>query len=175
MSRYLRSQRAGSYYFFTLVTAKRRPLLTEPSVRHALRNAIQAVRLEQPFRIHGWVLLPDHLHCLWELPPGDTDFARRWSIIKRKVSQSVHLPPTSNSRVARRESGFWQRRFWEHGIRDADDYRRHMDYLHWNPVKHGLVTRVADWPWSSFHRLVREGLYPTGWGDAGEQDGDFGE
>ena len=121
------------------------------------------------------MLLPDHLHCLWELPPGDTDFARRWSIIKRKVSQSVHLPPTSNSRVARRESGFWQRRFWEHGIRDADDYRRHMDYLHWNPVKHGLVTRVADWPWSSFHRLVREGLYPTGWGGAGEQDGDFGE
>jgi putative transposase len=169
MSNYQRC-RDGSLYFFTLVTEGRRPLLTEAPARLALRRAIEQVRQRHPFSIHAWVLLPDHLHCLWELPPGDRDYARRWSMIKRQTSQALSLPDSvSLSRHLRRECGLWQRRFWEHSIRDPLDYRRHLDYLHWNPVKHGLVRNVGDWPWSSFHRLVRQGLYPGDWGGMAEQ------
>lgn len=176
MSEYRRSREAGALYFFTVVSHGRRSLLTRPELRLSLRRAIQAVRQRHPFAIHGWVLLPDHLHCLWQLPQDDADFGRRWSMIKRKVSQDFpDGAALSLSRQLRGERGIWQRRFWEHLIRGEDDYRRHMDYLHWNPVRHGLVARVADWPWSSFHRLVREGRYPADWGGAGEVEGGFGE
>lgn len=177
MSNYHRARDAGACYFFTLVTHQRQPVLTQPRLREALRLAIERVRQGHPFSIHGWVLLPDHLHCLWQLPEGDTDYSRRWSMIKRLTSQA--MPELSGSislsRNLRRESGLWQRRFWEHRIRDERDYRQHLDYLHWNPVRHALVERVADWPWSSYHRLVREGVYPADWGGSGEVQGAFGE
>lgn len=176
MSDYRRARDAGACYFFTLVTHRRQPLLTGPALRRALREAMVQVRRDYPFGIHGWVLLPDHLHCLWQLPAGDANFGRRWSLIKRLTSQAVpSAQGVSLSRRLRREAGLWQRRFWEHRIRDEEDYRRHMDYLHWNPVRHGLVERVGDWPWSSYHRLVRAGVYPADWGGAGEAQGAFGE
>lgn len=177
MSDYRRARDAGACYFFTLVTHRRQPLLTQSSLRQALREAIVKVRRAHPFLIHGWVLLPDHLHCLWQLPEGDADFGLRWSLIKRLTSQAFPSEAAiSLSRSLRRESGLWQRRFWEHRIRDDQDYRRHLDYLHWNPVRHGLVEQVGDWPWSSYHRLVREGVYPADWGGAGGDDkAAFGE
>ncbi|MNE48437.1 Transposase IS200 like protein [compost metagenome] len=177
MSDYRRAQDVGACYFFTLVTHQRQPVLTKPRLREALRLAIVQVRQRYPFNICGWVLLPDHLHCLWQLPAGDADFGLRWSLIKRLTSQALPRAPgvISLSRCLRRESGLWQRRFWEHHIRNDEDYRRHLDYLHWNPVRHGLVERVADWPWSSYHRLVHEGVYPADWGGAGNAEGAFGE
>ena len=142
-----------------------------------LRDAFRAARAVRPFHLLAIVVLPDHLHCLWQLPAGDADFGLRWSLIKRLTNQALPRTPgaISLSRCLRRESGLWQRRFWEHRIRDDEDYHRHLDYLHWNPVRHGLVERVADWPWSSYHRLVREGIYPADWGGAGEAEGTFGE
>lgn len=122
------------------------------------------VRRDFPFEIHAWVVLPDHLHCVIELPDGDADFALRWRLIKIRFSKS--LPKTelrSEARVRRGERGIWQRRFWEHLIRDEQDFAAHMDYVHINPLKHGLVTRLADWPFSTFHRLVDEGVYPVDW------------
>lgn len=177
MSNYRRARDAGARYFFTLVSHQRHPVLTEAPLRASLRRAIERVRLHRPFVIEGWVLLPDHLHCVWRMPEGDADFGSRWSMIKRLTSQAIALPGTvSLSRSLRRESGLWQRRFWEHRIRDEDDYQRHMDYLHFNPVKHGLVDRVVDWPWSSFHRLVKEGVYPADWGgDAVVDNSEYGE
>lgn len=176
MSDYRRAQDAGACYFFTLVTHQRQPLLTQPRLREALRLAIVQVRQRYPFNICGWVLLPDHLHCLWQLPEEDADYGLRWSMIKRLTSQAfVCDGGISLSRRLRRESGLWQRRFWEHRIRDEADYRRHMDYLHWNPMRHGLVERVGDWPWSSYHRLVREGVYPADWGGAADDMDAFGE
>jgi putative transposase len=176
MSDYRRPQNAGGLYFFTLVTANRRPVLTDPDLRRALHDAIIVVRQRYPFTIHAWVLLPDHMHCIWALPEHDADFSKRWSMIKKLVSQ--HYAPESvrsYSKHLRRESGLWQRRLWEHQVRDDEDYRRHMDYLHWNPVKHGFVQSVVDWPWSSFHRLVREGVYVRDWGSNDPVEGDFGE
>lgn len=176
MSDYRRARDVGACYLFTLVTHQRRPLLTEPPLRAALRGAIEQVRQRHPFVIHAWVLLPDHLHCLWQLPEEDADYGLRWSLIKRLTSQAVpSVQGVSLSRRLRREAGLWQRRFWEHRIRDEADYRRHMDYLHWNPVRHGLVERVGDWRWSSYHRLVREGVYPADWGGAADGEGGFGE
>lgn len=176
MSNYRRPQDAGGLFFFTVVTQQRRPVLTDARTRHLLRQSIIAVRRRYPFRIHAWVLLPDHLHCIWELPEGDAAFGQRWALIKAGVSMRLPITsPASESQARRHERGFWQRRFWDHRIRDEDDYRRHMDYLHWNPVKHGLVMRASDWPWSSFQRLAREGLYPADWGIAGDLEGAFGE
>ena len=177
MSNYRRARDAGACYFFTLVSNQRHSVLTDAPLRAALRSAIERVRLHHPFVIEGWVLLPDHLHCVWRMPQGDADFSLRWSMIKRFTSQAFPVVGSiCLSRSLRRESGLWQRRFWEHRIRDENDYERHMDYLHFNPVKHGLVSRVGDWPWSSFHRLVSEGVYPLDWsGDALADDGEYGE
>ncbi|MGC3982386.1 MAG: transposase [Steroidobacteraceae bacterium] len=121
-----------------------------------------------PFTIHGWVVLPDHLHCVIELPQDDMDFATRWRLIKRRFSNA--LPATdfrNESRVRRKERGIWQRRYWEHLIRDEADYRAHMDYVHINPVKHGLVRCVMDWPYSTFPGLVKKGIHPMNWADGG--------
>ncbi len=169
MPQYRRASQKGGQYFFTVVTGQRQPILTLEPVRVALRNAIQHVRTNLPFTIDAWVLLPDHMHCIWTLPENDYNYGKRWSIIKRFVSKSITeiiVPPvTTTSQQKRKESGYWQRRFWEHLIRDTTDLHRHLDYMHYNPVKHGLVSRVADWPYSSFHRYVAEGLYPSDWGE----------
>jgi putative transposase len=160
MSRYRRPTVPGAAYFFTLATYRRQPLLTKSEVLAALRSAHRMVRTTRPFRVEAMVVLPDHLHAVWTLPLEDADYAIRWSLIKRHVSQAVrHLLRTSQSasRHQRREIALWQRRFWEHQIRDETDYARHVDYIHYNPVKHGLVSEVAEWTYSTFHRFVRIG------------------
>ena len=182
MPNYTRARIPGGTYFFTVITLERRPLLTRHITRHALRHAIEKTRLTYPFRINAWVLLPDHLHCLWTLPDGDEEFSTRWSMIKRFTTQqlSVHhgmaFQP-SHSRTIRREYAFWQRRFWEHLVYVDDDFRRHLDYIHWNPVKHGYVTNVSDWPYSTFHQWMTRGTYPKDWGNNYQAPGefDFGE
>jgi putative transposase len=182
MSRYRRLHTPGATFFFTLATQARQDLLTTAPVRNALRQAIVEVRSQAAFEIHAWVLLPDHLHCIWELPPGDADYGVRWSIIKRRVTQACasaldDAGASSASRIKRRDGALWQRRFWEHQIRDEDDFARHVDYIHFNPVKHGCVQRVSDWPYSTFHRYVKAGIYAPDWGGAQQSDipGDFGE
>jgi putative transposase len=172
MPDYRRAWCPGGTWFFTVTLLERgdNDLLT----RHidTLRHVVRRVRHKHPFTIHGWVVLPDHLHCVLELPPADTDFALRWRLIKTGFSLS--LPKTerrSGTRQRRGERGIWQRRYWEHLIRDEQDYRAHMDYVHFNPVRHGLVERVSDWPFSTYHRLVEEGVYPRDWGSIATEAG----
>jgi putative transposase len=142
-----------------------------------LRAALRETRRRHPFTTDAMVVLPDHLHAVWTLPEGDADFATRWRKIKSAFSRQLPVTePISNSRAAKGERGIWQRRFWEHTIRDESDLARHIDYVHINPVKHGLVTQVGDWPYSSFHRMVKLGIYPENWaGDARQSAADFGE
>jgi putative transposase len=142
----------------------------------ALRAAVRATRQSHPFTIDAIAVLPDHLHAVMTLPSGDADFPIRWSLIKRRFTGAVAKMGVTIARHDNGESGLWQRRFWEHTIRDDKDFERHVDYIHFNPVKHGLVTRVHDWPDSSFHRYVRHGLMPEDWaGDFGQDQGSFGE
>ena len=182
MSIYRRAKITGGTYFFTVVTYRRQGFLCDGPVRNALREAIRETRSICPFTIDGWVLLPDHQHCIWTLPSNDADNGKRWAMIKRFVTKQcgplLHRDEWMNdSKRRRNESTLWQRRFWEHVIRDETDYRTHMDYLHFNPVKHGMVKYVRDWPFSTFHRYVREGIYPKNWGGTDEptRDEDFGE
>jgi putative transposase len=179
MATFRRAVTPGATYFFTINTYQRQALLTDPPVCSALREALRAVKRAHPFTIDVLVLLPDHLHCLWTLPEGDADYALRWNLVKRRVSQQVrHLITTdlTSSRRKRRELGLWQRRFWEHQIRDDLDFAKHVGYVHWNPVKHGYVIRVADWPYSSFHRYVARGIYPLTWASHAEDDDEqYGE
>jgi len=147
-------------------------------VRHIdiLRSEVRAVREKRPFVIDAWVVLPDHLHCVWTLPQGDDDFTNRWRLIKQGFSKALPITERRSAvRMARGERGIWQRRFWEHAIRNETDYAAHIDYCHINPFKHGYVQRVADWPYSTFHRDVERGIYPLDWAggleiDQGEQD-----
>jgi putative transposase len=171
MPRYLRPRTEGGTYFFTVVTFGRKRILTQDISRQLLSKAFVEVKTLYPFSIEALVLLPDHLHAIWTLPDGDRDYSKRWGLIKAKFSQEgkafFDREPTVNlSRVKRRESTIWQRRFWDHAIRDDADYAKHVDYIHYNPVKHGLVQSVMDWPHSSFHRFVKAGLYPENWGEA---------
>ncbi|MGA8147464.1 MAG: transposase [Gallionellaceae bacterium] len=174
MSRYRRATATGSSYFFTVVAYRRQPVLCSETIRNALGAAIETVRVARPFVIDAWVLLPDDLHCVWTLPEGDADFANRWMRIKRAVSlacrEEFHRDDwMTASKSKHRESTLWQRRFWEHQIRDENDFAGHVDYIHFNPVKHGHVQHAADWPYSTFHRYVRDGLYARDW--AGAMDG----
>ena len=128
--------------------------------------AFSHVKAKHPLQIDAVVILPEHLHCIWTLPAGDTDFSPRWGLIKAYFSRHIAKGERiSNSRGKRGERGLWQRRFWEHLIRDEVDYRQHIDYIHWNPVKHGWVKCVKDWPHSSFHGYVKRGIYPENWGN----------
>jgi putative transposase len=159
MSQYRRVFVPGGAYFFTVVAHERRPWFAEVRNIAALREAFIRVHRDQPFTIEAIVVLPDHLHCLWRLPEGDADFPGRWREIKKAASRAI--APVAN---ARHEREVWQRRFWEHVIRDEADWRRHMDYIHYNPVKRGYAARPADWPWSTFLRAVARGWYEPGWG-----------
>ncbi|MFH0343688.1 MAG: transposase [Chromatiales bacterium] len=175
MSNYRRFRVPGGTYFFTVNLLERR---RDWLVRYidALRDAVRRTKQQRPFHIDAWVVLPDHLHCVWTLPPGDDDFSNRWKAIKIRF---VHaLPRTerrSKVRVAKGARGIWQHRFWEHAIRDDQDYAKHVDYCHFNPVKHGLVSRVVDWPHSTFHRYVERGVYPSTWAGGPEKDLQAGE
>ncbi|MCP3923473.1 MAG: transposase [Desulfobacterales bacterium] len=180
MPNYRRYREAGNLYFFTLVTFRRRPLFKDPFCRNALRESINFVRNKYLFKIEAWVLLPDHMHCLWALPDNDRDVALRWRIIKstftRKVKHLFHKDEwMNNSRRKRNESTIWQRRFWEHRIEDQENYNNHFDYIHYNPVKHKLVKNVKDWEFSTFHRNVEEGIYSPDWGGIDLDPDDFGE
>jgi putative transposase len=171
MPDYRRAWHPGGMYFFTVNALRRRD--NDLLVRHVelLRDVVRMVRRAHPFVIHGWVVLPDHMHCVIELPHGNADFAMRWRLIKAGFSKQ--LPATerrSDVRLARGERGIWQRRYWEHLIRDEADFAAHLDYLHFNPVKHGFVARVADWPYSTFHRLVGEEVYPCDWSGSAAAD-----
>ncbi len=187
MPEYRRGRIKGGTYFFTLVTQDRQPILTDAEVRKALREGIEEVRQSLPFIIEAWVLLPDHLHTIWTLPEGDANYQARWAITKRAVTKrciskvseknqinmvrKTHPTYLDNTLCAsmqkRQEGGFWQRRFWEHVIRDEADFHRYLDYLHWNPVKHGYVKTPLDWPYSTLHRFVAQGIYPANWGGGG--------
>ncbi|MGB8400770.1 REP-associated tyrosine transposase [Bradyrhizobium sp.] len=176
MTDYRRNFIAGGSFFFTVNLAERRlRLLTEHI--DELRAAFRDVRRQHSFAIDAMVVLPDHLHAAWTLPEGDADFATRWRLIKSGFSRRLPAGERiSGSRAAKGERGIWQRRYWEHTIRDGGDFARHIDYIHINPVKHGLVARVADWPYSSFHRMMKLGVYPEDWaGDVSDHDGAFGE
>ncbi len=168
MTNYRRLFRPGECYFFTVVTYERRSWLCLEKARRLLKEAIIKIRKQHEFILEAFVLLPDHLHCLMRLPDGDADFSSRWRLIKDYISK--HRDPGwmadsgSASRMVRREVTLWQRRFWEHCIRNDEDWRRHCNYIHYNPVKHGLCTAPRLWPYSSFHRFVREGKYEWDWG-----------
>ena len=169
MSKYIRAHSPGACYFFTVVTHQRQRILTEAPSREFLRIAIKQVQSEYPFVIDAWVLMPDHMHCMWTLPAGDADFSKRWGLIKAGFSKQINAFSNgpvirSASREKHRESTLWQRRFWEHRIRNQEDFNRHIDYIHWNPMKHGLVERAMDWPYSSFQRYLKEGIYAADWG-----------
>ena len=142
----------------------------------SLRAAVRQTRTRHPFHIDAWVVLADHMHCLWTLPPGDSDFSTRWKEVKALYSRSLPaIEDRSPTRLRRNERGIWQRRFWDHTIRDDPDYAAHMDYIHFNPVKHGWVSDVAEWPFSSFHRCLALGLYPAGWAGDGADLAKVGE
>jgi putative transposase len=176
MSRYRRARIEGGTYFFTLTLAERSSDLLVLHIDR-LREAYRTVQQNRPFVTEAICVLPDHLHAIWTLPPGDDDFARRWNLIKGNFSRGLPSATSrSPSKVAKREKGLWQRRYWEHVIRDDADLAKHVDYIHFNPVKHGLVERVRDWPHSSFHRYVRRGDLPLDWGgDMRDLAGTFGE
>lgn len=180
--RFIRLKSPGGTFFFTVVTFQRRSFLTDPRSRIILREVISEVRQEYPFTIDAWVLLPDHLHTIWTLPEMDADFSKRWGLIKREFSRRarsfLHQEKLmTNSKERHRECAIWQRRFWEHQVRNEEGLIRHLDYIHYNPVKHGLVTNVADWPYSTFHRYLKQGLYPANWGEnvTFDSDSSYGE
>jgi putative transposase len=244
-----RRAKNGEAFFFTVVTHRRQPILCHEASRTILREVIREIKVSHPFDIEAWVLLPDHMHCIWRLPGGDRDYSMRWGWIKKEFTKRIRgfegfrfevddegmvggahptriggaendadmrnltgmvgtahptgmggklggrdvgivvgtahptaksgarnhaqgsdvsgtADPTS-SRMRHREGMIWQRRFWEHMVRDDDDFRAHCDYIHLNPVKHGLVESVVEWPFSTFHRFVRKGIYHESWGGGG--------
>ena len=155
MSQYRRLYQPGGSYFFTIVTYQRAGILCRPDHITRLQSAFEKVMGKKPFTMEAFVFLPDHIHCIWALPPGDSDYSTRWRLIKAHVS--VGIDKSANDRG---EKNIWQRRFWEHLLRDEDDWCKHMDYIHDNPVKHGHVKSPGDWPHSSFCQALKEGLYP---------------
>jgi len=175
MTNYRRDRTPGGTWFFTVTLANRKSDLLTKEI-HCLREAVRAVRHDWPFHIDAWVVLPDHIHAVWTLPEGDRDFSTRWRLIKSCFSRGLpRMERVAASRLRKRERGIWQRRFWEHRIRDENDYRRHVDYVHINPLKHGYVEQVIDWPFSTFHRFVEQGQYTPDWAGGMALKGRFGE
>ena len=169
MTQYRRIYTPGASWFFTVNLAVRENnhLLVEQV--HLLREAFLYVKKRQPFDINAVVIMPDHLHCIWTLPEGDADYSGRWSLLKGYFSRGIPRgEAVSKSKIKRRERNIWQRRFWAHLITDQEDFNSHFDYIHWNPVKHGWVESVKDWPYSSFQRFVDKGVYPVDWGHSGD-------
>ena len=184
MSNFRRWFVPGGTFFFTVVTYGRKRFLTSAPSRKFLRKAIETVRERHPVNLLAFVLLPDHLHTLWILPPGDARYDLRWKRIKEEFTKAWREmggpeSPVTDSQRFRGERGVWQPRYWEHTILDEEDLEAHFDYIHWNPGKHGLVKDVADWKWSSFHRYRKLGHYTPGWGSieptSSQHIQDFGE
>ena len=168
MPNYRRYFQPGGTYFFTVVTYDRQPLFEQPVARNLLHDAFDEALQRWPFEMPAVVLLPDHLHALWTLPSSDDRYAMRWGWIKKEftkrwIASDGRVQPVSESKQLARRKGVWQRRFWEHLIRDEDDFQRHFDYIHFNPVKHGYVACPKDWPYSSFHRWVGKGVLDKNW------------
>lgn len=164
---YRRSQAKGATFFFTVVMNKRKKILCHDANVVLIKEALHYVIKRHTFRIRAFVLLPDHIHCIWTLPENDNDFSMRWGLIKGYFSrqcQDKYKEHQSASRLNKGEQGVWQQRFWEHQIRDEVDFIRHVEYIHYNPVKHGLVNSPNAWPYSSFHRYVKQGIYDNDWG-----------
>ena len=175
MPNYRRAFVPGGCWFFTVNLLDRRQTLLVDRIAD-LREAVAATRQAHGFEIAAFVVLPDHLHAIWTLPPDDSDFSMRWRLIKSRFAKALPRDERRSAvRVARNERGIWQRRFWEHLIRDEADYARHVEYCWINPLKHGLVDRERDRPHSSFHRDVRAGLVSIDWGGEIDTVGDFGE
>jgi len=172
---YRRANTEGGTYFFTVNLAERKKTLLVDHIND-LRAAFKKVKISHPFIIDAIVVLPEHLHTIWTLPKNDSDFSTRWRLIKSWFSKS--LPRTeriNSSRMDKLERGIWQRRFWEHQIQDETDYNQHMDYVYYNPVKHGYVKNVIDWHYSSFHRDVENDIYSKDWGAEVVIDRNVGE
>jgi len=160
---YRRAHACGGTFFFTVNLADRSSRMLVEHI-DALRDAVRAVKQRHPFEIDAWVVLPDHMHAVWTLPPDDGDFSIRWMLIKAAFSRAIERGENiRRSRMKKRERGIWQRRFWEHQIRDEDDLANHIDYVHINPVKHGHTARASDWPYSSIHRYIRQGELTADW------------
>jgi putative transposase len=173
MPQYVRAK--GGIFFFTVGLAQRPGTLLIDEIDR-LRRIYKIVQQRHPFETVAICILPDHIHALWALPESDADFSTRWNSIKGGFSRGLDVRERSPSKVRKREKGVWQRRYWEHAVRDEADFARHVDYIHFNPVKHGYVTRVADWPYSSFHRYVERNILPADWGgDLRDIEGSFGE
>lgn len=171
MSYYRRYRIKGGCYFFTVNLLERNKSLLVENI-DLMRESVRLCKQKRPFHIDAWVVLPEHMHAIWTLPDGDDNFSGRWRRIKIHFSKGLpKIERRSAVRVKRGERGIWQRRFWEHAIRDERDYELHMDYLHCNPVKHGWTKNVADWPYSSFHRHMKAGFYSDVW--AGNTDEKF--
>jgi putative transposase len=168
--RYRRAFIPGGSFFFTVVTENREPLFASEKAVAVLRKAFRTVKANRPFQVEAMVVLPDHLHCIWTLPPNDSDFATRWRLIKTWFTKHCDpaLRPTPNrARIAKKSQALWQHRYWEHALRDEGDFAGHVEYIHYNPVKHGYVLSAVDWPYSSFHRHVAAGIFPADWGRGG--------
>ena len=176
MTHYRRANIAGACYFFTVNLADRRGVLLVEHVE-LMRAAFRHVQVRHPYTTEAITILPDHLHAIWTLPPGDADFSMRWRLIKTEFSR--RLPAGERrmaSRISKGERGIWQRRYWEHTLRDENDFERHCNYIHFNPMKHGYVSSASEWPYSSFQRFVRLGVYPRDWATGEEMTGEnFGE
>ncbi len=163
---YRRTFSPGGSYFFTLVTKNRRPLFNLPENVAVLRDAFSTVRTKRPFKIDAIVILPDHLHCIWTLPDKDTDYATRWRLIKTWFTKHCDrnlLTPPKTSKGRKQQQAIWQNRYWEHLLRDNTDFEKHIDYIHYNPCKHGLVDKPVDWKYSSFHHFLKHGILTADW------------
>jgi putative transposase len=173
MPNYRRPAISGGTYFITQITYRRQKWLCTEIGRHALRTAIKRVQETRPFKIDAFVLLPDHFHCLWTLPRNDPDLSTRIRLVKTYVTRHYADDlgmdeDVSTSRMKRKERNVWQRRFWEHLIRDENDFVAHCDYIHYNPVRHGRCEAPTDWRFSSIHRLIDEGMCAPDWGRGDE-------
>ncbi len=165
--RYRRSRTKGATFFFTVVTYRRKKILCGEANITLIKEAFQYVSNRHSFTVDAFVMLPEHIHCIWTLPENDCDFSTRWRMIKGHFTRRCrdsHKGLRTASRFRKAEQAVWQRRFWEHRIKDEDDFARHVDYIHHNPVKHGLADSPGGWPHSSFHRYVKKGIYDSDWG-----------
>lgn len=160
---YRRNFLPGGTYFFTVTLRDRRSSLLTDHIG-LLRDAFRQVMLRTPFSVEAAVVLPEHLHTIWTLPAGDARYPHRWRAIKSRFGQALHHEGIAIPRMSDGSLELWQKRYWEHTIRDERDLAAHVDYIHFNPVKHGLVEQVCDWPYSSFHRFVKDGRLPEDWG-----------